>query len=142
MMTPEKILYETEVTATGGRDGKATSDDGLLSVSLSVPKSMGGPGGEGTNPEQLFAAGYAACFLGAVKLVARTRKVVSSAEPSVTAKVAMGPVPVGYALAVELKVSLPGVERAVAEEVVAGAHERCPYSNATRGNIEVKLTVV
>ncbi|PMZ18142.1 Ohr family peroxiredoxin, partial [Pseudomonas sp. FW306-02-F08-AA] len=86
--------------------------------------------------------GYAACFLGAVKLVARTRKVVPSAEPSVTAKVAMGPVPVGYALAVELKVNLPGVEKPVAEEVVAGAHERCHYSNATRGNIDVKLTVV
>ena len=142
MMTPEKILYETEVTATGGRDGKAASVDGLLSVSLSVPKSLGGPGGEGTNPEQLFAAGYAACYLGAVKLVARTRKVVPSAEPTVTAKVAMGPVPVGYALAVELKVSLPGVEKSVAEGVVAGAHERCPYSNATRGNIEVKLTVI
>ena len=142
MMTPEKILYETEVTATGGRDGKAASIDGLLSVSLSVPKALGGPGGEGTNPEQLFAAGYAACFLGAVKLVARTRKVVPSAEPSVTAKVAMGPVSVGYALAVELKVNLPGVEKAVAEEVVAGAHERCPYSNATRGNIAVKLMVV
>ena len=142
MMTPEKILYETEVTATGGRDGKAASADGLLSVSLSLPKSLGGPGGEGTNPEQLFAAGYAACFLGAVKLVARTRKIAPSSEPSVTAKVAMGPVPVGYALAVELKVSLPGVERALAEEVVAGAHERCPYSNATRGNIAVKLTVI
>ncbi|WP_369525434.1 organic hydroperoxide resistance protein [Bradyrhizobium sp. 521_C7_N1_3] len=142
MMTPEKILYETEVTATGGRDGKAASADGLLSVSLSVPKSLGGPAGEGTNPEQLFAAGYAACFLGAVKLVARTRKVVPSAEPSVTAKVAMGPVPVGYALAVELQVDLPGVETSVAEEVVAGAHERCPYSNATRGNIAVKLTVI
>ena len=102
---------------------------------------MGGPGGEGTNPEQLFAAGYAACFLGAVKLVARTRKIVPSAEPSVTAKVAMGPVRVGYALAVELSVSLPGVEKTVAEEIVSGAHERCPYSNATRGNIDVKLMV-
>ncbi|WP_128970911.1 Ohr family peroxiredoxin [Bradyrhizobium tropiciagri] len=142
MMRPEKILYETEVTATGGRDGKAASADGLLSVLLSVPKSLGGPGGEGTNPEQLFAAGYAACFLGAVKLVARTEKIAPSAEPSVIAKVAMGPVPVGYALAVELKVSLPGVEKAVAEEIVAGAHERCPYSNATRGNIDVKLTVI
>src|SRR6516164_9076170 len=142
MMKPEKILYETEATATGGRDGKASSVDGLLSVSLSVPKSLGGPGGDGTNPEQLFAAGYAACFLGAVKLVARTRKITPSAEPTVTARVAMGPVPVGYALAVELKVTLPGLERSVAEEVVAGAHERCPYSNATRGNIEVKLTVV
>ena len=141
-MRPEKILYETEATATGGRDGKAASADGLLSVSLSLPKSLGGPGGEGTNPEQLFAAGYAACFLGAVKLVARTRKIVPSAEPSVTAKVAMGPVPIGYALAVELKVSLPGVDKSVAEDVVAGAHERCPYSNATRGNIDVKLTVI
>src|SRR3954468_12816903 len=128
MLQPDKILYEAEVTAIGGRDGKAASDDGLLSVSLSLPKSLGGPGGEGTNPEQLFAVGYAACFLGAVKLVARTRKGMPSAEPSVTAKVAMGPVPVGYALVVELKVDLPGVERAVAEEVVAGAHERCPYS--------------
>lgn len=142
MMTPEKILYETEVTATGGRDGKAASTDGLLSVSLSVPKSLGGPGGEGTNPEQLFAAGYAACFLGAVKLVARTRKIVPSGEPSVTAKVAMGPVPVGYALAAELMVSLPGIEKLEAEGIVSGAHERCPYSNATRGNIEVRLTVV
>jgi osmotically inducible protein OsmC len=141
MMTPEKILYETEVTATGGRDGKAASTDGLLSVSLALPKSLGGSG-EGTNPEQLFAAGYAACFLGAVKLVARTRKIVTSSEPSVTAKVAMGPVPVGYALAVELTVNLPGIEKSVAEEVVTGAHERCPYSNATRGNIEVKLTVI
>jgi len=142
MMKPEKILYETEVTATGGRDGKAASADGLLAVPLSVPKSMGGPGGDGTNPEQLFAAGYAACFLGAVKLVARTRKLTPSAEPTVTAKVAMGPVPAGYALAVELKVSLPGIEKSVAQEVVAGAHERCPYSNATRGNIVVMLTVI
>jgi lipoyl-dependent peroxiredoxin len=142
MMKPEKILYETEVTATGGRDGKAASADGLLSVALVMPKSLGGPGVGGTNPEQLFAAGYAACFLGAVKLVARTRKIVPSAEPTVTAKVAMGPVSVGYALAVELTVSLPGLDKSVAEEVVAGAHERCPYSNATRGNIEVKLTVI
>jgi lipoyl-dependent peroxiredoxin len=142
MMKPEKILYETEVTATGGRDGKAASTDGLLSVSLVLPKSLGGPGVGGTNPEQLFAAGYAACFLGAVKLVARTRKIVPTAEPSVTAKVAMGPVSVGYALAVEMLVDLPGLEKSVAQEVVAGAHERCPYSNATRGNIDVKLTVI
>jgi len=141
-MRPEKILYETEATARGGRDGKAASADGLLAVSLSLPKALGGPGGEGTNPEQLFAAGYAACFLGAVKLVARTRKITTSAEPSVTAKVAMGPVAVGYALAVELMVDLPGVEKSVAEEVVVGAHQRCPYSNATRGNIDVKLTVI
>ena len=140
-MTPEKILFETEMKAHGGRDGKAESPDGSFAVSLSVPKGLGGPGGEGTNPEQLFAAGYAACFLGAVKLVARTSKVPLTDEASVTAKVGIGPVPVGYALAVELTVSLPGVERATAEEIVAGAHERCPYSNATRGNVDVKLTV-
>jgi lipoyl-dependent peroxiredoxin len=137
MLQPDKILYEAEVTATGGRDGKAASDDGLLSVSLSLPKSLGGPGGPGTNPEQLFAAGYAACFL-----VAHARKITPSAEPTVTAKVGMGPVAVGYALTVELKALLPGLEKSVAEEVVAGAHERCPYSNATRGNIDVKLTVL
>jgi len=142
MLSPARILYEAEVTATGGRDGKAASDDGRLSLSLSLPKSLGGPGGPGTNPEQLFAAGYAACFLGAVSLVARTRKIAPSAEPTVTAKVGMGPVAVGYALTVDLKVLLPGVERSVAEEIVAGAHERCPYSNATRGNVDVKLTVL
>lgn len=140
-MNPEKILYETEVVAHGGREGKAQSVDGSFSVNLSVPRGLGGPGGEGTNPEQLFAAGYAACFLGAVKLVARNRKVALPDETSITAKVGIGPVPVGYALAVELVASLPGIERAVAEEIVAGAHERCPYSNATRGNVDVKLTV-
>jgi Ohr subfamily peroxiredoxin len=142
MMHPDKILYQAEVTATGGRDGKAASTDGLLDVALSIPKSLGGPGGPGTNPEQLFAAGYAACFLGAVKLVARTRKITPSAEPTVTAKVGMGPVAVGYALTVELQVQLPGLEKSVAEEIVHGAHERCPYSNATRGNIDVRLTVL
>jgi lipoyl-dependent peroxiredoxin len=141
-MKPEKILYEAEATATGGREGKAQSSDGLLSVSLSLPKSLGGSGGPGTNPEQLFAAGYAACFLGAVKLVTRTRKVALTDEPTVTARVGMGPVAVGYALAVELRVTLPGIEKSLAEEVLAGAHERCPYSNATRGNVDVTLTVV
>ncbi|NKJ08061.1 MULTISPECIES: organic hydroperoxide resistance protein [unclassified Rhizobium] len=140
-MTPEKILYETAVTAFGGRDGKAQSADGSFVVGLSVPKGLGGPGGEGTNPEQLFAAGYAACFLGAVKLVARTRKIALADDASVTAKVGIGPVSVGYALAVELTASLPGIDRALAEEIVAGAHERCPYSNATRGNVDVVLTV-
>ncbi|MBP1846553.1 Ohr subfamily peroxiredoxin [Rhizobium petrolearium] len=140
-MIPDKILYETAVTAHGGREGKARSVEGSFSVNLSVPKGLGGPGGEGTNPEQLFAAGYAACFLGAVKLVARNRKVALPDDTSITAKVGIGPVPVGYALAVELVASLPGIDRAVAEEIVAGAHERCPYSNATRGNVDVKLTV-
>lgn len=139
MLIPEKILYRAEMTATGGRDGKAQSDDGRFAVELSVPKELGGPGGEGTNPEQLFAAGYAACFLGALKLVARQRKVTLPDNASITAKVGIGPVAVGYALAVELAAALPGVERAVAEELLAAAHERCPYSNATRGNVDVKL---
>jgi Ohr subfamily peroxiredoxin len=141
MMTPEKILYETSMIAHGGRDGKAESTDGDFAVSLSVPKGLGGPGGDGTNPEQLFAAGYAACFLGAVKLVARTRKIALPDNVAVTAKVGIGAVPVGYALAVELTASMPGMDRALAEDIVAGAHERCPYSNATRGNVDVKLSV-
>ncbi|SMC47055.1 organic hydroperoxide resistance protein [Rhizobium sp. RU36D] len=141
MLQPEKILFETTMTATGGRDGRAESADGSFKLALSVPKGLGGPGGDGTNPEQLFAAGYAACFLGAVKLVARTRKIALPDDVTVSATVGIGPVPVGYALAVELSVSLPGIDKALAEEIVAGAHERCPYSNATRGNIDVKLTV-
>lgn len=140
-IVPDKILFEAQMTATGGRDGKASSPDGAFALSLSLPKELGGPGGDGTNPEQLFAAGYAACFLGAVKLVARLRKVTVSDDATVTAKVGMGPIPTGYALAVELKVALPGVERGLAKEIVEGAHQRCPYSNATRGNIDVKLTV-
>lgn len=141
MMTPDKILYETSMVAHGGRDGRAEALDGSFNVKLSVPKGLGGPGGDGTNPEQLFAAGYAACFLGAVKLVGRTRKIALPEDVSVTAKVGIGPVEVGYALAVELTVSLPGIERAVAEEIVSGAHERCPYSHATRGNVGVTLTI-
>ena len=140
-IVPEKILFETEMTATGGREGRANSPDGNFDLTLSLPKELGGPGGNCTNPEQLFAAGYAACFLGAVKLVARQSKVAITDETTVTAIVGMGPIPTGYALAVELKVSLPGVERATAQEIVEGAHQRCPYSNATRGNVDVKLTV-
>jgi len=141
-IVPDKILFEAEMTATGGREGTASSPDGAFALSLSLPKALGGPGGEGTNPEQLFAAGYAACFLGAVKLVARTSKVPLTDDASVTARVGMGPIATGYALAVELKVSLPGLERTLAQEIVEGAHQRCPYSNATRGNVPVVLTVV
>lgn len=141
-MTPEKILYDTSVTAFGGRDGRVEGSDGGFSLSLSVPKELGGPGGEGSNPEQLFAAGYAACFLGAVKLVARQKKVAVPDDVTITARVGIGPVPVGYALAVELTVALPGVEKGQAEEIVAGAHERCPYSNAIRGNVDVTFSIV
>lgn len=140
-MQPEKILYQASMIAHGGRDGRAVSADGRFELALSVPKELGGPGGEGSNPEQLFAAGYAACFLGAVKLVARLGKIALPDEVSVRATVGIGPVPVGYALAVELQVSLPGIDRTQAEEIVAAAHQRCPYSNATRGNIDVTLTI-
>ncbi|MDS7593956.1 organic hydroperoxide resistance protein [Agrobacterium tumefaciens] len=140
-MKPEKILYQAEVRAFGGRDGRAESKDGSFQLRLDVPKELGGPGGAGSNPEQLFAAGYAACFLGAVKLVARTRKIALPDDVSVSALVGIGPVAVGYALAVELIVELPGIENSIAHEIVSGAHERCPYSNATRGNIDVKLTI-
>lgn len=142
MTKPEKIFYTAQASATGGRQGEAASADGRLSVQLSVPAGLGGDDGPGTNPEQLFAAGYAACFLGAVKLVARTRKIPLADDTTITAVVGIGPVAVGYALAVELRASLPGVEPDLAREIVAQAHERCPYSNATRGNVDVTLTVV
>ncbi|QOZ52495.1 organic hydroperoxide resistance protein [Bradyrhizobium sp. CCBAU 53338] len=141
-MKPEKILYETQATATGGRDGKVENAQNNFALTLALPKELGGPGGSGTNPEQLFAAGYAACFLGAVKLVARQSRLSISDDVSVTAKVGIGPIPVGYALSVELQVSLPNIDRAFARDIVAQAHQRCPYSNATRGNIDVILTVV
>jgi peroxiredoxin, Ohr subfamily len=138
----DKILYEAEVTATGGRDGKAASDDGLLSVSLSLPKSLGGPGGPGTNPEQLFAAGYAACFprRGKTRRAHAQDHAVGGTDRHCQSRHGAGR---GRLRAHRrLKVLLPGLEKSVAEEVVAGAHERCPYSNATRGNIDVKLTVL
>lgn len=140
-MTPEKILYKTSVTATGGRDGTAASDDDLLKVALCVPKELGGPGGAGTNPEQLFAAGYAACFTGAIKLVARQSKIKLPEAMTVTAHVGMGPIDPGYALTVELVVNLPGIDHDQANEILIAAHKRCPYSHATRGNIDVVLTV-
>jgi osmotically inducible protein OsmC len=142
MIRLEKVLYRAEATATGGREGRAMSSDGVLDVALSVPKELGGAGGAATNPEQLFAAGYAACFLGAVKLVARQRKLALPEDVAVTAAVGIGAVAVGYGLEVELGVHLPGLDREIAEEIVTGAHERCPYSNATRGNIAVRLSVL
>jgi len=140
MMKPEKILYETEIKATGGREGRAESPDGQFSVALTIPKGLGGPGGEGTNPEQLFAAGYAACFLSAFKLVSRQMKVTLPEETTIVAKVGIGPVAAGYGLAVELTANVPGFDRSQVQGLLEAAHERCPYSNATRGNIEVKLT--
>ncbi|MDX6259181.1 MAG: lipoyl-dependent peroxiredoxin [Kribbellaceae bacterium] len=137
----EKVLYTARATAEGGRQGHTASDDGKLDVTLAPPKEMGG-NGDGTNPEQLFAAGYASCFHSAMKSVARTTK-QNVDDSTVTAAVGIGPINggAGYGLEVELIVTLPNLERAEAEELVAKAHQVCPYSNATRGNIKVDLSV-
>ena len=143
-MALEKIVYTAHATATGGRDGIAKSDDGKLDVRLNLPEAMGG-NGDGTNPEQLFAAGYAACFIGAMKHVASTQKIQLPADTSIAASVAFGPRTggaKGFSVDVDLKVSLPGFDHAKAEALVHEAHEVCPYSNATRNNIDVTLSVV
>lgn len=140
-MQPIKALYTATATATGGRDGRAVSSDGVLDVKLATPRELGGQGGAATNPEQLFAAGYSACFIGALKFVASQKKLALPADTSITGKVGIGQIPGGFGLAVELDVSLPGLEQAAADELVAAAHQVCPYSNATRGNIEVRLNV-
>jgi osmotically inducible protein OsmC len=137
-----QVLYTAHASATGGRDGRGTSSDKALDVKLSTPKELGGAGGDGTNPEQLFAAGYAACFLSAMKLVGGALKTPIPADASVHADVGIGPNDQGgFGLAVTLKVSTPGMDQAAALAVVNKAHEVCPYSNATRGNIEVTLLV-
>jgi Ohr subfamily peroxiredoxin len=137
-----KVLYTAEATAWGGCEGRVTSPDGVLDIVLSVPAEMGGPGGKASNPEQLFAAGYGACFHSALKLAAG-RAGVDVSESAVTAKVGIGSDGnAGFGLTVELDAELPGVERPVAESLVAKAHEICPYSNATRGNIPVTINVV
>ena len=135
-----KILYTAKVTATGGRDGRAKSADGILDVALATPKELGGPGGQATNPEQLFAAGYSACFDSAMRHVARMQK-ISIQKTEVTAAVGIGPVEGGFGLQVDMAVSLPELSQKQAEDLVATAHKVCPYSNATRGNIAVNITV-
>ncbi|SOD90622.1 organic hydroperoxide resistance protein [Caenispirillum bisanense] len=137
------IKYRTTASATGGREGRAASDDNRLSVTLSTPKELGGGGGEGTNPEQLFAAGYSACFLGALKFVAGKEKVKVPEDATVTATVGIGPRDdgTGFGIDVDLTIALPGIEHAVAEDLVQKAHVVCPYSHATRGNIDVRLAV-
>jgi Ohr subfamily peroxiredoxin len=137
-----QVLYTAEVTATGARSGHAKSSDGLLDVQLALPPQMGGKGGA-TNPEQLFAAGYAACFGGAVEYLANQQK-ISTGTVTVKAKVGIGPYDPGqgegFTLRVDLDITLPELDQPAAEKLVAAAHRTCPYSNATRGNIEVTLT--
>jgi lipoyl-dependent peroxiredoxin len=135
-----KKLYTAQAMVAGGRAGHARSSDGLLEVDLRVPEAMGGPGG-GTNPEQLFAAGYAACFQSALGTVGRRQK-VDTADSTVTAQVSIGTIGAGaYGLAVTLKVSIPLLDEDRARELVEAAHAVCPYSNATRGNIDVQLVI-
>ncbi len=141
-MSLEQVLYTAEATATGGRDGRAVSSDNVLDVQLSTPRELGGAGGPGTNPEQLFAAGYSACFIGALKFVAGQAKIALPADTSITGRVGIGPIPNGFGIQAELRISIPGMPREQAEELVQKAHIVCPYSNATRGNIDVTLTVV
>ena len=135
----EKVMYTAKAHVTGGRDGgTAKTDDGKLDIKLSSP----GTAGTGTNPEQLFAAGYAACFIGAMKAVAGKMKLTVPADVAVDAEVDLGPIPNAYGIAARLNVSLPGMDREVAQQLIDTAHKVCPYSNATRGNIDVTITLV
>jgi Ohr subfamily peroxiredoxin len=136
------VKYTTTAYATGGRDGHAAVQDGGFSVTLSTPRELGGAGGDGANPEQLFAAGYSACFVGAMKAVAPSLKLKVPADAKVVATVGIGPRSEGgFGITADLSVDLPGLDRADAERLVEAAHQVCPYSNATRGNVDVGLTV-
>ena len=136
------VKYRTRATATGGRDGQARSEDGKVQVKLSTPKELGGAGGDGTNPEQLFAAGYSACFLGAMKAVSGQLKLKVPEDTTVTATVGIGPRSEGgFGITADLEVSLPGLDRADAQKLIEAAHQVCPYSNATRNNVDVGLTL-
>ena len=137
MATLEKVLYTAHAHTTGGRDGASRTNDGRLDVQLSSP----GTSGQGTNPEQLFAAGYSACFIGAMKAVAGKQKLALPDGLSIDAEVDLGPIPNAYGIAARLTVNLPGMDKAVAEKLVHDADLVCPYSNATRGNIDKTLTV-
>ncbi|HUG24993.1 organic hydroperoxide resistance protein [Piscinibacter sp.] len=141
-MALDKVLYTAHATSTGGREGTSKSSDGALEVRLSTPKELGGAGGPGTNPEQLFAAGYSACFIGAMKAVAGKLKIALPAETSISAAVGIGPIPTGFGIQATLDISLPGMEVEAAQKLIAAAHQVCPYSNATRGNIDVTLNLV
>ena len=137
MTTLEKVLYTAKAHTIGGREGASRSDDGRLDVKLSSP----GTPGTGTNPEQLFAAGYSACFIGAMKAVAGMKKITLPDDVSIDASVDLGKIPAGYGIAARLDISLPGMDRAAAQALVDAAHKVCPYSNATRGNIDMTLTL-
>jgi osmotically inducible protein OsmC len=141
-MSIEQVLYRAHAKATGGRDGRALVPEGGLDLKLTKPKELGGKGDEGTNPEQLFAAGYSACFIGAMQFVAARDKIAIPADASIDGTVGIGRIPNGFGIEAELKISLPGMPREAAQELIDKAHVVCPYSNATRNNIDVTLTLV
>lgn len=138
MASLDKVLYTARAHTTGGRDGASRTDDGRLDVMLSSP----GSNGSGTNPEQLFAAGYSACFIGAMKAVGGKLGIAVPQDVAIDAEVDLGTLPNAYGIAVRLKISLPGLDRDKAQQLVDAAHQVCPYSNATRGNIDVTITLV
>ncbi|KYQ73283.1 organic hydroperoxide resistance protein [Acinetobacter pragensis] len=140
-MALEKAVYTAQAKATGGRDGRATSSDGSLDVQLAVPKVMGGTG-NGTNPEQLFAAGYSACFLGAMKFVSNRDKINMPKDAFIEGEVGIGPIPTGFGIEATLNIHLEGMDAGEAKKLVDAAHIVCPYSNATRGNINVTLNPI
>lgn len=143
-MAIDKAVYTAHATSTGGRTGTTESSDGKIKLQLSTPKELGGDSGPGTNPEQLFAAGYSACFIGALKAVAARQKIALPADVTNTADVSIGPMTGkagAFSIAVAMRISIPGMDRTAVEALVKAAHEVCPYSNATRGNIEVTLSV-
>jgi len=141
-MKVEKVLYRAHAHVTGGRDGRATIPESNLDLKLTTPKELGGGGGDGTNPEQLFAAGYSACFIGALRAVSAREKIALPKDVAIDGKVGIGQIPNGFGIEVELIISLPGMDREQAQALIEKAHIVCPYSNATRNNIDVKLTLV
>lgn len=141
-MQPDKILYTATAIAKGGRDGRGITPGGPLDLQLSTPKELGGAGGPGTNPEQLFAIGYAACFIGAMRAVGARENIKVPDDVAIESHVGIGPAGSAFTIAVELKIELPGMDRETAHKLVDTAHQVCPYSNATRGNVDVVLTLV
>ena len=138
----EKVLYVGKARATGGRDGRVVSNTEVLNLQLTTPKELGGGGEQGTNPEQLFAAGYSACFIGAMKFVAMQEKIKLPQDLSVTGHVGIGQIPGGFGIEVDLNISAPGMDKSAVQDLIQKAHKVCPYSNATRGNVDVRLNIV
>jgi Ohr subfamily peroxiredoxin len=141
-MNIEKVLYRGKAKATGGRDGRTKTQNGDIDVKLTTPKELGGPGGAGTNPEEMFAAGYSSCFIGAMKFAAMQQKIKLPDETNIEGVVGIGAIPGGFGIEVELRINVPGMDKEQVRALVDKAHTVCPYSNATRGNTNVTLTII